>query len=195
MPADDKVEGENAMRRIINAVFPVMILAIFLFLLFVVLTRAQDPEIVASGGSFVLQKAIVAGGGTEKQALPISENGTTGQSVAGHRSTGASYILFSGFWTPNTLAPTAAMVLVGGRVTTADGRGITNVIVTLTSPSGEVRSARSTAFGYYQFNDVVVGSAYLISVSSRRFTFSQPTQVRTVMDNISDVDFVADAIL
>lgn len=90
------------------------------------------------------------------------------------------------------LAPTAAMVPVGGRVRTANGNGIANARVTLTAPSGEVRTVTTTSFGYYHFNDVPVGDTYIISVASKRYSFSQPTVIRSVFEEISDLDFVAD---
>ncbi|HKX83645.1 MAG TPA: carboxypeptidase regulatory-like domain-containing protein [Pyrinomonadaceae bacterium] len=183
------------MKTILKQIASIIFIAAILFILFVVVSRGQPAEdIVAAGGTFILQKTVTASGGTDKQMQPLGENGTTGQAIAGHRSTGSQYTLYSGFWTPEDLAPTAAMATVSGRIATAEGAGITNVIVTLTSPSGTTRSTRSTTFGNYQFADVEVGGTYFITVSSRRFTFAQPTQVRTVMDNVSDVDFIANAI-
>ena len=49
---------------------------------------------------------------------------------------------------------TAASVKVGGRVLTANGRGIRNVVVTMTDETGSVRTARSSNFGFYRFTDV-----------------------------------------
>src|SRR5687768_978823 len=82
-------------------------------------TKDARAEIVASGGAFTLEKVVAAGGGTKKDAAPFNENGTTGQAAAGIRSTGGGFALYSGFWTPDSLAPTAASAVVGGRVLTA----------------------------------------------------------------------------
>src|SRR5215217_3266213 len=62
-------------------------------------------EIVASGGSFALEKTVMAGGGQAKQTSPMSESGTTGQTVAGVKSTGGNFTVYSGFWTPESFAP------------------------------------------------------------------------------------------
>ena len=91
-----------------------------------------------------------------------------------------------------TTPPTAANVSVGGCVRTAYGNGIRNVRVSLTAPNGETRFALTSAFGYYRFDDIPVGETYLISVSAKRFTFSQPTVIRAVFEEISHLDFVAD---
>ena len=154
-------------------------------------TEQQTPEIIATGGAFTLEKAVTAGGGLPKQAAPISENGTSGQPLAGVRSTGGGFSLYSGFWTPDALAPTAANVVIGGRVLTASGAGIRNVQITITFPSGEMRTSTSSTFGYYRFADIPAGRIYVITVAAKKYTFAQPTQVRTVQDDIQDIDFIA----
>jgi hypothetical protein len=88
-------------------------------------------EIVASG-AFTLEKAVVAGGGSAKQGASLGEHGTTGQSIAGIKSNGGQFSLYSGFWTPEELAPTAASVNVGGSIKTAAGKGIRNVKINRT---------------------------------------------------------------
>lgn len=89
------------------------------------------------------------------------------------------------------LAPSAATVSVGGRISAANGNGIRNVRVTLTDASGNTRTAKSSSFGYYRFDEVAVGETYTISVAAKRFTFNQPTQILTVQEDLSEVDFVA----
>lgn len=88
-------------------------------------------------------------------------------------------------------APTAAEVTVGGRVMTADKRGIRNALVTLILPSGETRAAISQTFGYYQFDNVEIGSTYIVSVSAKRFSFNNPTRVLTIYEETTNIDFVA----
>ena len=171
------------------------LLTIFLFFAAVKAQEktAQTTEIVASGGAFTLEKAVMAGGGANKELLPLNETGTTGQAVAGVRSTGGQFSLYAGFWTPDDFAPTAAAVVVGGRILTASGAGIRNVQITITFPSGEMRTTVSSTFGYYRFAEIPVGGIYVITVAAKKYTFSQSTQVRAVQDDLQDVDFVADA--
>ena len=179
------------MRKIIGGAFTVAVFALFLFLLFVALTRAQSSEIVAAGGNFVVEKAAVAGGGTEKQMSTMNENGTAGQTVAGHTSSGGAYSVYSGFWVPESFVPTAAHVSVSGRITTSSGAGVRNIIVTLTAPTGMVRSTLSSSLGYYTFDDVAAGEIYLISVYAKRYTFPEPTRTVHVADEVTDADFIA----
>lgn len=85
--------------------------------------------------------------------------------------------------------PTAALVSVGGRVSAADGRGVSNCFVYLTDSNGNIRTARTSTFGYYRFDDIESGETYVISVISKRFSFAP--QVVQVNDNIADLDFIA----
>ena len=155
--------------------------------------RAQTNEFLGSGGSFILEKQVVAGGGNQMQQSLMDQSGTAGQAIAGYKSSGGNFSLYSGFWTPENLAPTAANVVVGGQIKTADGRGIKNVLVTITFPGGQTRTAVSGAFGYYRFADIPAGEIYLFSVLAKRFTFAQASQTRQILDDTQDIDFVADA--
>lgn len=91
------------------------------------------------------------------------------------------------------LAPTAATVSISGRVMTASGRGIRNVRLTLTDSNGEVRTATTTAFGYYRFDDIRAGETYILSAVGKRFTFSQSAQVLNVNEETTEVNFIADS--
>lgn len=94
-------------------------------------------------------------------------------------------------YTLQVFGPTAANVSISGRISAFDGNGIRNVIVTLTDSNGNTRTTRSSAFGYYQFDEVESGETYVISVVSKRFTFSQSSQILTVNDELTSVDFIA----
>lgn len=166
---------------------------VLLVLLFALSARAQTGEFQAAGGSFILEKQVVAGGGNRMQQSSINQAGTAGQAIAGYKSSGGGFALSSGFWTPEDFAPTAANVVVGGRVKTFDGRGIKNVLVTITFPSGQTRAALSSAFGYYRFADIPAGEIYLFSVSAKRHTFAQVSQAREISEDTENIDFIADA--
>ncbi len=90
-------------------------------------------------------------------------------------------------------APTAATVSISGRVTTASGRGIKNVRLTLTDSSGQIRTATTSSFGYYRFDDVLAGETYILSAVGKRYTFSQPVRVLSINDAADGVDFIADS--
>jgi hypothetical protein len=90
-------------------------------------------------------------------------------------------------------SPTAATVSISGRVMTASGRGIMNVRLSLTDSNGQVRTARTTSFGYYRFDDVQAGETYILSAIGKRYTFSQPVQVLNINEETDAVNFIADS--
>jgi hypothetical protein len=86
--------------------------------------------------------------------------------------------------------PTAALVSIGGRVMTTTGRGIRNVVITMSDLNGNVRTVTTTSFGYYRFADVVAGETYIITATGKRFTFSQPSQVLNITSDADDFNFI-----
>ena len=88
--------------------------------------------------------------------------------------------------------PTAANVSVGGRVLTAGGNGIRNVTVSLTDMQGNTRTALSSSFGYYRFDDVPAGETVIVTAIAKRYTFARPQQILHVLEDANDVDFAAD---
>jgi hypothetical protein len=93
-----------------------------------------------------------------------------------------------------SVAPTAATVSVSGRVMTMSGRGIMNVRLSLTDSNGEVRTATTTAFGYYHFDNVQAGETYILSAVGKRYTFSPPVQVLNINEETDAVNFIANSI-
>lgn len=92
-------------------------------------------------------------------------------------------------WAIGNLAPTAAGVSVSGRILTSGRNGIRNAVVTLTDQAGITRSAITSAFGYYRFDDIAAGQTVVISVASKRYQF-EPRAV-DVSDNVIDLDLIA----
>ena len=82
--------------------------------------------------------------------------------------------------------PTAANVSVSGRVLVGS-RGLMNARVTLTDQNGAERSARTTVFGNYRFDEVEAGQTYIVAVHSKRYQFVP--QVITVSENLSELYF------
>lgn len=92
-----------------------------------------------------------------------------------------------------SVAPTAANVAIGGRVSSGKS-GLRNVVVTLSGGSlPQPLSVRTNSFGYYRFENLPVGETYILSVSPKRYFFSEPTRVVTLDDEITDADFTAEA--
>ena len=53
--------------------------------------------------------------------------------------------------------------------------------------------AVTNSFGYYRFEQVGAGQAYIVSVKAKRYTFADPSRVITLNDDLSNEDFIADA--
>ncbi|MDQ3130909.1 MAG: carboxypeptidase regulatory-like domain-containing protein [Acidobacteriota bacterium] len=86
------------------------------------------------------------------------------------------------------VGPTASGAEIGGRIVTAQGRGVSRAQVKLTDQNGEVRYALTNPFGYYRFNDVMVGQTCVISVSAKGF--QSTSAVRTITGDLAEVDFI-----
>ncbi len=87
------------------------------------------------------------------------------------------------------LAPTAASVVVNGRVLTRLGYGVSNATVKMTSQDGEVRTARTNAFGYFKIDGALAGETYVFTASAKRYRFV--TQVLQVNENLDDLNFIS----
>jgi hypothetical protein len=82
---------------------------------------------------------------------------------------------------------------MAGRVTTAEGRGIRNAKVVVTGNSLDHPVIATTgSFGYFSFDALTAGQTYVVTVNSKRYTFSVPSRVITLIDNVVDIDFVAE---
>lgn len=85
----------------------------------------------------------------------------------------------------------AADVEISGRVFTFDeeaGIGIRNARVTMIGPGGTRRTATTSSFGVYSFQNVTRGFTYTITVSSKRYRFAP--NIIVADDTRTDVDFV-----
>jgi hypothetical protein len=96
-------------------------------------------------------------------------------------------------WGLEFLAPTAAQASISGRVLTAEGAPIRDARVTVTGNTlMEPLTVTTGSFGYYSFNGLTAGETYVVTVNSQRYTFTMPSRVVTLVDNVFDADFVAD---
>ncbi|QQS34342.1 MAG: hypothetical protein IPM50_07195 [Acidobacteriota bacterium] len=93
-----------------------------------------------------------------------------------------------GGWGLQLLPPTSTSVTVSGRVTTSEGAGLRNAVVSMTDSLGIKRTVTTSSLGYYVFTDIPVGDTYIVGVSSRRYRFT--TRLVPVLDPISDLDFI-----
>lgn len=164
----------------------------FIFTLAVLAGGVTAGAQVSGGDSFKLEQTANAGGGSSNSTGGnFTVAGTIGQAAAGIRPGASGFNLQNGFWTAAPLAPTAAMVSIGGRVVTTAGSGIRNVQVTLTDGSGASRTILTGSFGYYRFDQITAGQTVILSVQAKRFIFAQPTLVLNVAEEMGEIDFIA----
>jgi len=90
------------------------------------------------------------------------------------------------------LAPTSGEGSIGGRVTTSTGQGIPNATLTVTGSEIAPMTLRTNGFGYYNFPNIPSGSTYIVTVSSKMYTFANPSQTVTLDESASSVDFVSE---
>ena len=121
----------------------------------------------------VIIRAPFTAAGAVSSLLPITGVANPGRGVGSVRFAPATAV---------------ANVVVGGRVLTADGRGHRNATVSITDSAAVRRTATTSSFGFYTFDNVRTGESYTIAVSSRFFRFAP--RVVQVDGNLSNLDFM-----
>ena len=86
-------------------------------------------------------------------------------------------------------APSAAGVSISGRVLTQDGNGLSDAVVKITMANGEIITAKTSSFGFYNFEDIPAGQTYVLTTASRRYVF-EPRIVFTG-EEIVNLNFTA----
>ena len=144
----------------------------------------------AGSGTIINLRFNVIGTGGQQTPLSFNNPNVSGSVNTFQINSGTPQVnSTNGLFT--VTGPTAAPVSISGRVMTSSGRGIRNALVTSVDSYGKVRIARTRSFGYYSFDEVVAGSTYIISVTSKSYQFAQPTQVVSVNENLAFIDFIA----
>ena len=151
-----------------------------------------DPNLgpLQNNGGATLTHALLAGSIAIDQGnstLTIDQRGVTRPIDDPNSANGTGNLADIGAF--EVQAPTAATVSVSGRVMVAGDRGLTNALVYLTDQSGATRFARTTAFGYYRFDDVAAGQTYIVSIRSKRYYFAP--QIVTITEETRDLNFAA----
>lgn len=82
---------------------------------------------------------------------------------------------------------TAAAATISGRVLTTFGRGLSNARVNITEANGTTRTVLTNAFGYYRFSDVSSGQSAILSVFSKRYSYTP--QVVSVTNDLDNLNF------
>ncbi len=84
----------------------------------------------------------------------------------------------------------AANGSVSGRLVSPSGRAVSNAQVMITDTStGEIKSVRSSPFGYFKIEDLPVGNLYVMQIMSKQYQF--PVQTFTLNTDIADWEIQA----
>jgi hypothetical protein len=147
----------------------------------------------APAGPYNEPGSAVGGTGTETLLGNFGGTDPNGTWSLYARLEGGGTGQIAGGWGIEFLVPTAAQASISGRVTTADGIAIRNAEVTVTGNTLQTPLRVSTSsFGYFTFDGLQTGETYVVTVNSRRYIFQTPSQVISLTDNVSDLDFVAE---
>lgn len=135
--------------------------------------------------------AVIVKGGSYSNVYPYNP-ASLGGSPQGNALTTpgtGNVIAHITFCFEQPVGPSAAVVTVGGRVTTVEGNGMAKTYVSMTDEDGRVRVTITNGFGYYSFDDVEVGKNYIIEPVRKGYQFSP--RLISLTDEMPDVDFIA----
>ncbi|MEZ5424204.1 MAG: carboxypeptidase-like regulatory domain-containing protein [Pyrinomonadaceae bacterium] len=161
----------------------------------------EEPDVL----SFTTPSSGIGSPGSSAQINPLFVIGTKTQQLQGIGWDPGQYLYIRWFDKNDasddalagidnfqiTTAVTAADATVSGQVVDTFGSGVSGAVVTLTSASGERRSERTSPFGYFTFKGVQAGETYVLTVASKRYSFT-PRSLN-VGDSIDDLRIVADS--
>lgn len=158
-----------------------------------------DVQYSTNGTTFTTFQTVNPGNGVfaafniDLSAVPAIENQPTVYfRLLGTGGTGAAGTLRVDNFQVQASGVSAATVTVSGRVTNASGYGIGGVTVSIDGGSlSEAMYARTSPFGYYTFEGIPAGQVYIVTVSSKRYTFNPPNRAITVQEDVGNADFVA----
>jgi hypothetical protein len=85
---------------------------------------------------------------------------------------------------------TAANAQIAGRIVNTAGNGIPRVVVAMVGPGiNGALYVQTNPFGYYDFGEWPVGQVFVITPSSKRYTFSPESTLYTHNDAANNIDF------
>ncbi len=93
--------------------------------------------------------------------------------------------------TVTAIGPSAADAYITGRVSDAFGRSIGSAAITVQDLTGTSRVVYTNTFGYYRIDGLEAGQTYVLSVSSRRHSFTNASMLVNLSDNVDGANFVA----
>lgn len=157
-------------------------------------TGGNTPEGVNSGTAYVYTRSGIQW--TEQQELVASDGSAPedffGSSVALSGNTAIIGEFFddlnAGENAGSAYIFTTPSVTVSGRVSTPSGASLRNATVNMVDSLNVRRTATTSSFGIYSFDNVIVGETYTVSVASKRFRFAP--QILQFNNSVSNLDFI-----
>ena len=138
----------------------------------------------------LISAIIVKGGNGGAHVYPYSplDAGDTGPFVL---PTGQQISHLSFCFEP-WLSPSAGDASIRGKVLTAAGRPIAGAVVTIMNlNTGETTNIVTGTHGTYAMKGLDVSNFYTVSVSARRYVFSDPARTFELVEDLANFDFVA----
>ena len=150
-------------------------------------TTMQDPIVVTEapvlGWQLTSISCVDTAGGTVNAAVDLA-NEKVSLAAADSQQIECTF-------TSQPLAPTAAPVTVGGRVVDGFGRGVRGIQMSIYDPTtNQTRYTLTNSFGYYFFDNVIAGRAYIVTAYSPRYTITSGSQLVNVDNDLLDLNFV-----
>lgn len=91
-----------------------------------------------------------------------------------------------------SVAPSAANASLSGYVR-AGKSGLSNVVVTLSGGNlTRTMTAKTNNLGFYKFDNLPVGETYVLTVSSKKYVFTESSRTVNLLDEITDADSEAE---
>jgi Carboxypeptidase regulatory-like domain/FG-GAP-like repeat len=91
------------------------------------------------------------------------------------------------------LPTTAAGAEITGKVSKANGTPLRGAALTLSNSSGGTFNTTTHGDGTYLFEDIPVGSTYVMTAAKAGYTFNPPTRTFNLEENLNGADFTAAA--
>jgi hypothetical protein len=153
------------------------------------LTVASTGSTVTSWSSSIQITAVILKIGSDAYVYPYKPFATSDTNLVTGDNRSISHLTFC---FSNPANPTAADVALNGRVIDASGNGIAKAqIVLIDGATGESKITLTNPFGYYAIQGLKASELYVLNVSHKRYSFTEPQRTVVLTDNFTGTDFVA----
>lgn len=154
-------------------------------------SEAEGPGGGGGGGYIAIQtgspsRSAAGGSGGTTSSTSLTEFTANGATNGGSGQNTAVVTTL-----PICVAPSAAPVSVSGSVARPSGSGIPRAIVSLALSDGTVFHSMTNSFGYFRFVQIPAGDTIILSVRSKGYQFTEPTQIFTPTDSLTGIAFVS----